>query len=138
MFWLNYCERKTLFQLKKEAEQTGYGVSRTGPNICSVLSIIVQYKLCSKNYLQEAIWSSQKYQPSFKEHEELSIMTSGLPMLTILTLMGYGDEATQEVFEWVSSVPEMVRAGSQVTRFLNDLSSYKVYILTVTILTSLA
>ena len=65
-------------------------------------------------------------------------MTSGLPMLTILTLMGYGDEATQEAFEWVSSVREMVRAGSQVTRFLNDLSSYKVYILTVTILTSLA
>jgi len=87
----------------------------------------VQYKLCSQNYLQEAIWYSQKYQPSFKEHEELSILTSGLPMLTILTLMGYGDEATQEVFEWVSSVPEMVRAGSQVTRFLNDLSSYKVY-----------
>ena len=52
--------------------------------------------------------------------------------------MGYGDEATQEAFEWVSSVREMVRAGSQVTRFLNDLSSYKVYILTVTILTSLA
>lgn len=83
------------------------------------------YKLCSKNYLKEAIWSNQKYQPSFKEHEELSIMTSGLPMLTILTLMGFGDEATPEAFEWVSSVPEMVRAGSQVTRFLNDLSSYK-------------
>jgi len=29
MFWLKCCERKTLFRLKKEAEQTGYGVSRT-------------------------------------------------------------------------------------------------------------
>lgn len=93
----------------------------------------MQYKLCSQNYLKEAIWSSQKYQPSFKEHEELSIMTSGLPMLTILTLMGFGDEATQEAFEWVSSVPEMVRAGSQVTRFLNDLSSYKVYYIPISI-----
>ncbi|KAF8647291.1 hypothetical protein HU200_065442 [Digitaria exilis] len=83
------------------------------------------YKLSSQNYLREAIWSSQKYQPSFTEHEEVSIMSSGLPMLTIITLMGYGDVATQEVFEWVSGVPEMVRAGSQVTRFLNDLSSYK-------------
>ncbi|CAO2034288.1 unnamed protein product [Urochloa humidicola] len=83
------------------------------------------YKLSSQNYLHEAIWSSQKYQPSFKEHEEVSIMSSGLPMLTIITLMGYGDVATQEVFEWVNGVPEMVRAGSQVTRFLNDLSSYK-------------
>jgi hypothetical protein len=82
--------------------------------------------LSSANYLREAIWSSQKYQPSFKEHEELSIMSSGLPMLTIITLMGFGAVATQEVFEWVDAVPEMVRAGSQVTRFLNDLSSYKV------------
>ncbi|RLM73346.1 hypothetical protein C2845_PM15G01030 [Panicum miliaceum] len=73
----------------------------------------------------EQIWSSLNYQPSFKEHEEVSIVSSGLPMLTIITLMGYGDKATREVFEWVSSVPEMVCAGSQVTRFLNDLSSYK-------------
>ncbi|TVU07073.1 hypothetical protein EJB05_47113, partial [Eragrostis curvula] len=87
--------------------------------------IIVQYMLSSQNYLQEQIWISQKYQPSFKEHEEVSIMSSGLPMLTVVTLMGHGDVATQEVFEWVSSVPEMVRAGSQVTRFLNDLSSFK-------------
>ncbi|OEL18900.1 Alpha-humulene synthase [Dichanthelium oligosanthes] len=83
------------------------------------------YKISSQTYLREAIWSSQKYQPSFKEHEEVSIMSSGLPMLTIVTLLGYGDVATQEVFEWVNGVPEMVRAGSQVTRFLNDLSSYK-------------
>ncbi|KAF8641595.1 hypothetical protein HU200_067786 [Digitaria exilis] len=83
------------------------------------------YKLSSQNYLREAIWSREKYQPSFKEHEEVSIMSSGLPMLTNITLLGYGDAATQDVFEWVSGVPEMVRAGSQVTRFLNDLSSYK-------------
>ena len=30
LFWLNCCERKTLFRLKKEAEQAEYGVSRTG------------------------------------------------------------------------------------------------------------
>uniref|UniRef100_A0ACD6A9J9 Uncharacterized protein n=1 Tax=Avena sativa TaxID=4498 RepID=A0ACD6A9J9_AVESA len=83
------------------------------------------YKQSSEYYLREAIWSSENYRPSFKEHEEISIMTSGLPMLTLLTLTGYGDIATKEVFEWVSGIPEMVRAGSQVTRFLNDISSYK-------------
>uniref|UniRef100_A0ACD6AQG5 Uncharacterized protein n=1 Tax=Avena sativa TaxID=4498 RepID=A0ACD6AQG5_AVESA len=83
------------------------------------------YKQSSEYYLREAIWSSENYRPSFKEHEEISIMTSGLPMLTLLTLTGYSDIATKEVFEWVSGIPEMVRAGSQVTRFLNDISSYK-------------
>jgi len=29
MLWLKCYERKTLFQLKKEAEQTEYGISRT-------------------------------------------------------------------------------------------------------------
>ena len=35
MFRLNCCERKTLFRLKKEAEQAEYGVSRTGPMLHS-------------------------------------------------------------------------------------------------------
>ncbi|CAM0908248.1 unnamed protein product [Alopecurus aequalis] len=83
------------------------------------------YKLSSEYYLREAILSSEKYRPSFKEHEEISIMTSGLSMLTLVTLMGYDDVAAQEVFEWVYTVPVMVRAGCQVTRFLNDMSSYK-------------
>jgi len=29
LFWLNCCEGKTLFRLKKEAEQAGFWVSRT-------------------------------------------------------------------------------------------------------------
>ncbi|XBI21156.1 hypothetical protein VPH35_062307 [Triticum aestivum] len=90
-----------------------------------MFQIMMQYKLSSEYYLREVVLSSKKYRPSFKEHEEISIMTSGLPMLTLVTLMGYGDVATQEVFEWVDRVPGMVRAGSQVTRFLNDMSSYK-------------
>jgi len=31
LFWLKCYERKTLFRLKKEAEQAGYKISRTGP-----------------------------------------------------------------------------------------------------------
>ncbi|VAH67721.1 unnamed protein product [Triticum turgidum subsp. durum] len=86
------------------------------------------YKLSSEYYLREAVLSSKKYRPSFKEHEEISNMTSGLPMLTLVTLMGYGDVATQEVFEWVDRVPGMVRSGSQVTRFLNDICTPFTYI----------
>ncbi|KAF8647287.1 hypothetical protein HU200_065438 [Digitaria exilis] len=72
------------------------------PNKKYRMSYVKQaYKLSSQNYLREAIWSTEKYQPSFKEHEEVSIMSSGLPMLTNITLLGYGDAATQEVFEWL-------------------------------------
>ena len=30
LFWLNYCERKILFRLKKQAKRTGFWVSRRG------------------------------------------------------------------------------------------------------------
>lgn len=38
---------------------------------------------------------------TFEEHIELSGMSSGVPMLIFMALMGYdGKVATQEVFEW--------------------------------------
>lgn len=79
--------------------------------------------------MQEAQWSNDKHQPTFKEHEELSVMSSGLPMLNLVALMGYGAIATKKVFEWTCAVPDVVRAGAQIGRFLNDISSYKVVVL---------
>ncbi|XP_047072519.1 eudesmanediol synthase-like [Lolium rigidum] len=85
------------------------------------------YQLQSAYYMQEAEWTNDKYQPSFAEHEELSTMSTGLPMLNLMALMGYdGAVATQEVFDWMSApVPDMVRAGAVIGRFLNDISSYR-------------
>nr|CCG48009.1 terpene synthase, putative [Triticum aestivum] len=83
------------------------------------------YQLQAKYYMQEAQWSNDKHQPTFKEHEELSVMSSGLPMLNLVALMGYGAIATKKVFEWTCAVPDVVRAGAQIGRFLNDISSYK-------------
>uniref|UniRef100_A0ACD5VAJ1 Uncharacterized protein n=1 Tax=Avena sativa TaxID=4498 RepID=A0ACD5VAJ1_AVESA len=78
-------------------------------------------------YMQEAEWVNDKYQPSFEEHEELSTMSTGLPMLNLMALMGYdGAVATKEVFDWMSApAPDVVRAGAAIGRFLNDISSYK-------------
>ncbi|KAF7034320.1 hypothetical protein CFC21_045353 [Triticum aestivum] len=75
----------------------------------------------------EAQWTNDKYEPSFEEHVELSGMSTGLPMLNLMALMGYDETiATQEVFEWMSvPVPDTVRAGALIGRFLNDISSYK-------------
>uniref|UniRef100_A0A453DR09 Terpene synthase metal-binding domain-containing protein n=1 Tax=Aegilops tauschii subsp. strangulata TaxID=200361 RepID=A0A453DR09_AEGTS len=89
----------------------------------------MQYQLQSEYYMQEAQWTNDKYEPSFEEHVELSGMSTGLPMLNLMALMGYdGTIATQEVFEWMSvPVPDAVRAGALIGRFLNDISSYKVY-----------
>jgi hypothetical protein len=78
--------------------------------------------------MQEAEWVHDKYQPSFKEHEELSVMSTAVPMLDLMALMGYDEGvATQELFDWmIAPANDVVRAGGAIGRFLNSISSYKV------------
>ncbi|KAL6649980.1 hypothetical protein ACP70R_014204 [Stipagrostis hirtigluma subsp. patula] len=83
------------------------------------------YMLLSKYYLQQAKWSNENYVPSFKDQADVSTMSSGAPMLAVVTLMAAGDKATKEAFEWASSVPDMVHAGGEIGRFLNDIPTYK-------------
>ncbi|WVZ57021.1 hypothetical protein U9M48_007467 [Paspalum notatum var. saurae] len=83
------------------------------------------FQLQSKYYLDEAKWSSEKYAPSFREHMEVSVMSSGFPTLAVVLLMGAGDLATREAFEWAIGVPDVVGASGEVARFLNDIASYR-------------
>ncbi|KAF0911900.1 hypothetical protein E2562_012727 [Oryza meyeriana var. granulata] len=86
------------------------------------------YKKCSECYLHEVQWFSDKHVPSFAEHLNLSFMSSGIPALAPAVLMGVPEKdgaATVEAFDWVVSVPDLLRAGSEVGRFLNDIASYK-------------
>ncbi|KAL6659804.1 hypothetical protein ACP70R_002633 [Stipagrostis hirtigluma subsp. patula] len=83
------------------------------------------YKLLSKYYLDEAEWSNENHEPNFKEHVEVSVMSSGYPTLAVMVLVGMGDMVTKETFEWAIGVPDMVSASGEVARFLNDIASYK-------------
>uniref|UniRef100_A0A0D3FIQ8 Terpene synthase N-terminal domain-containing protein n=1 Tax=Oryza barthii TaxID=65489 RepID=A0A0D3FIQ8_9ORYZ len=90
------------------------------------------FKLSSEYYLREAKWSNTKYMPSFAEHLEVSVMSSGFPMLAPVVLMGVHDDAavaTAAAFEWATAagVPDVVIAASgEVARFLNDIASHRV------------
>ena len=52
-------------------------------------------------------------------------MSSGFPTLAVVLLMGAGDMATREAFQWAIGVPDVVTASGEVARFLNDIASYK-------------
>ncbi|CAL5086497.1 unnamed protein product [Urochloa decumbens] len=83
-------------------------------------------KSLSKYFLEEAKWSREKYAPSFKEHLQVSSMSSAFPTMAVVLLLDAGDDvATKEAFEWAVSVPDVVRAGAEITRYLNDIASYK-------------
>lgn len=51
----------------------------------------------------------------------------GTPLLVIGSLVGMGDEATDESFEWAIGYPDVVKACGEVTRFMDDLAAFKVY-----------
>uniref|UniRef100_A0A0E0D0X4 Uncharacterized protein n=1 Tax=Oryza meridionalis TaxID=40149 RepID=A0A0E0D0X4_9ORYZ len=84
------------------------------------------FKQQSEYYLREAQWSSDKHMPSFAEHLDVSSMSIGYPTMAVVVLLcardGDGAAASMEASEWA---PSLVRAGGEVTRFLNDIASYK-------------
>jgi hypothetical protein len=87
---------------------------------------MMQSKSLAKYYLQEAKWSNESFVPRLKEHLEVSIMSSGFQPLAIVALMGMSDVATKRVFDWAIGYPDEMKAGAAISRFLNDIASYKV------------
>jgi (-)-germacrene D synthase len=52
---------------------------------------------------------------------------SGAPFAAVGLLVGMGgDVATQEALEWAMGCTDAVNAFAEVTRFMNDLASFKV------------
>jgi hypothetical protein len=63
---------------------------------------------------------------SVEEHLQVSTRTGGCPIFSCASFIGMNDVATKDYFDWVSSVPNMVKALSRITRLLDDLQSYEV------------
>jgi len=69
------------------------------------------------------------YIPKFvEEHLQVSMRTGGCPLLSCASLVGMNDIATRDCFDWVSRVPNMVRALARILRLLDDLQTYEVNI----------
>ncbi|KAL6650290.1 hypothetical protein ACP70R_009215 [Stipagrostis hirtigluma subsp. patula] len=83
------------------------------------------FQTLSRHYFQEAEWFHNGYMPSFQQHLNLSVITSGAPMLSVALLVGMGDVATKDAFEWAISCTDAVRASGEVTRFVDDLAAFK-------------
>lgn len=49
-------------------------------------------------------------------------------MLSIGLLVGMGHEATKEAFEWATGDTDAIWACGQVSRFMDDMSAFKVFV----------
>nr|USM07608.1 alpha-terpineol synthase [Cymbopogon martinii] len=79
-----------------------------------------------KSYNTEVKMLQEGYIPkSVEEHLKVSLITGGCPILACASFVGMHDIATADCFDWVSSMPKMVRALSVILRFVDDLESYE-------------
>ncbi|KAL5226806.1 hypothetical protein ABZP36_015071 [Zizania latifolia] len=83
---------------------------------------IKAFQLSSSNFLQEAEWFHRNYIPSFSEHLTVSLMTGGAIELSVCIILGMGDVATKEAFDWALACPDAGRAFAEVARFMDDLA----------------
>jgi hypothetical protein len=76
----------------------------------------MEVKMLAEGYIPDSV----------EEHLQVSIRTGGCPILSCASFIGTSDVATKDCFDWVSSVPNMVKALSRILRLLDDLQSYEV------------
>ncbi|XP_058001381.1 alpha-copaene synthase-like isoform X1 [Hevea brasiliensis] len=69
-----------------------------------------------RSYLAEAKWRNEGYVPTVEEYLQVSLISSGYPMVTTTSFLSMGKVATTDAFEWVSNDPKIIRALSLLCR----------------------
>ncbi|XP_047174416.1 probable terpene synthase 2 [Vigna umbellata] len=77
-----------------------------------------------KGYLVEAKWCNEGYILTYDEYKINGVFTSCCPIF-VTTFVCLGDFATKDVFDWILSNPDILRAASVIGRVLDDIASHK-------------
>ncbi|KAE9445152.1 hypothetical protein C3L33_22950, partial [Rhododendron williamsianum] len=110
--------------LDEAMEFTATRLNSALPNL-SNNPIAAQLKDLVGAYLLEAKWYHEGYAPSMDEHMALALLSCGYKGLSTLALIGMGELATKEAFDWVSSFPLIIHASSVINRLMDDVAGHK-------------
>ena len=56
----------------------------------------------------------------------LALVTSGYPLVSVVSMVGMGEIVTKEALEWAMSTPQLIKACSAIARVKDDIQSNKV------------
>ncbi|KAF8728862.1 hypothetical protein HU200_018151 [Digitaria exilis] len=77
-------------------------------------------------YNKEVNWREEGYIPAtIEEHLHVSSRSGACHLLSCTSFIGMRDIATEEAFDWVSSVPKLVKMLCIILRLSDDLKSYE-------------
>ncbi|WVZ59793.1 hypothetical protein U9M48_009892 [Paspalum notatum var. saurae] len=82
------------------------------------------FQIICEAFLQEAKWFHHNCKPTFKAQLKVSTASIGGEIAATAMLMGMGDEATRDAFDWALRGASAVMSFAQIARFMNDIASF--------------
>ena len=87
----------------------------------------VQMKNQARAYFAEAKLLHEERIPTIEEYMDVALVSAGYIGLATTSLVGMGDIATKEAFDWLTSNPKIMSSSSLIARLMDDIKSHKVY-----------
>ncbi|KAE8678067.1 Sesquiterpene synthase [Hibiscus syriacus] len=87
--------------------------------------VTCRFKQLSESYFAEVKWYHENYVPTMEEYMRVAIISIGVTVLTITSLVGMGDLLAPDIFNWASKHPKIIDVCSIYGRLFNDIVSDK-------------
>ncbi|KAH0458075.1 hypothetical protein IEQ34_013390 [Dendrobium chrysotoxum] len=84
-----------------------------------------ELKRMAHAYLQETKWASECYIPNLEEYVKVTFITSGCIFITCASYVGMKEVISKDTFDWVVSLPEIIKSFCAIGRLMNDIGSYQ-------------
>ena len=68
----------------------------------------------------------EEHVPTLEEYMCVALVSFGYYMLATTSLVGMGEIATKEAFDWVTSDPKIMSSSNFIARLMDDIKSHKV------------
>ncbi|KAF7833899.1 putative terpene synthase 2 [Senna tora] len=83
----------------------------------------VQYtkKELVEAYMSEARWLNRKYIPTTEEYMKIATISCCYPLLSTSSFIGMGHIASQHIFQWAQTHPNIFKASSTICRIMDDI-----------------
>lgn len=83
-------------------------------------------KKLARAYFKEAGWLNAGYIPHCDEYIKNGIVSTTFMSLGTTSLIGMEELISQDIFEWITNEPSIVRASSTICRLMDDISDHEV------------
>ncbi|KAJ1699593.1 hypothetical protein LUZ63_008105 [Rhynchospora breviuscula] len=77
-----------------------------------------------EGYMQQIEWHAKGQTPTFDECKKPAI-DGNIGAVLLCTLLGMGEDVTEEALRWLSSFPDIVMAPMEICRYTDDAISYE-------------